>query len=300
MNRSVFTFRRRRGAGELEYFALPWTWRCKQVYVSTWPSEVFIGSGASSDYSGGNITLAHNQDVCFFQISDALTTITGRYVTEAGFDILYVASADWSQPTAFYSDSGTFSETRSAFAGVRWHSDESRRSGGFAVTFKSALSALSRRRAGVSGSADRPQLLVNGAAAPDDPTSGADPYPGWGDRDTSSAAIAIGLSVGVPIFVVMIIIAVFVAVAKRRARRRMRQREALAVVEGVPAPEPYGAANVAWGNGNQQEPNAEPPQIAVRGAWPVDTAYGVLMYPAITAYLGAPLADGNVRTPDVL
>jgi hypothetical protein len=46
------------------------------------------------------------------------------------------------------------------------------------------------------------------------------------------------------------------------------------------------------------------PQIVPRGAWPVDTAYGVQTYPALTAYLGTPLvaddADGNVRTPDLL
>jgi hypothetical protein len=265
--------------------------------------EVFIGSGASSDYSGGNVTVAHNQDICFYHFSDAITTVSGRYSTEAVYDILYVASPDWLYPTP-YSDTGNFSQTRSAFAGVRWHSDESRLSGGFAVTFKSALSALPSRRAGVAGSAGLPQLLVNGAAAPDDPTGDGPPYTGWRDHYNSSTSIVVGLSVGVPVAVLALVLCIFIIIARRRARRRRRQRETVAPLEGVPAPEPYGAAKVVWGNGNQQDAQDGPPQIAMRGAWPVGAAYGVPMYPTLATYLASPLVaddvDGNMQTPDAL
>jgi hypothetical protein len=140
----------------VHFYAVPMSSSCENIDISTSPYEKFIGSGSNAVYRGGNFTIGANQHICCYHVSDAGTSIWGRYETES--DLIRLRNSNFTSLFT-YSGVGSFSATRQCLSAVEWHSDKRGQSGGFAVIFSSPASSLPTHRTNALALATFPQIL---------------------------------------------------------------------------------------------------------------------------------------------
>jgi hypothetical protein len=150
----------------LEYYSIPlWPWDCSSVYLSTSPSEKFVGSGGNATDSGGNFSLDQDDRVCFVHVSDSMTRIVAQVSLLPSSDFLHLRGCDWAREISYSGMEESFVARRSLFLGMRWQSGGSSGSGGFFVSVDSPESSLPERRARVTTLAESVQILRHPGAA---------------------------------------------------------------------------------------------------------------------------------------
>jgi hypothetical protein len=144
----------------LEYYSIPlWPWNCSSVYLSTSPSETFIGSGTNAAFSGGNFSIDEDERACFVHVSDSMTQIVTQFSLQPDSDFLSLRSCDWARDISYSGMEDHFVARRLRFLGMQWKSSGLGGSGGFAVSIDSPKSSLPERRARVTTSAESVQVL---------------------------------------------------------------------------------------------------------------------------------------------
>jgi hypothetical protein len=123
-----------------EYYAI--APNCSSFYLSTFPTQRFVGSGTNWIFSAGNVSVAHGQDVCFYYLSDSRIDVTVDYDIHVG-DVLHANRT-------VYSGLGSFALSEHEVFGLRWTSSGGTLSGGFAVACDSPGSSLPALRDGAA------------------------------------------------------------------------------------------------------------------------------------------------------
>ncbi|KAK8833718.1 hypothetical protein M9Y10_013320 [Tritrichomonas musculus] len=117
-------------------YAIVSTRKCRRIYVSTYPNEIFSAvkhgykSSSSKFSTSSNITIQNNQDVCFIHASNSYVKSKISYSTEETYDLLYLHNGFTEME---FTGDGTYENLGFNTTSFVWHSDPTTLSNFFTI-----------------------------------------------------------------------------------------------------------------------------------------------------------------------